>query len=394
MQTNNNRYKKKQSTPIILILVVAILGSVLGSAITYAVLNEQRGADIEAATSQPVTIQASTETTVAEAVAQKAIPSTVGITTEGTVDSVFGQVQAGGTGSGVIIDAGGYILTNAHVVKLNGKSADNVSVLLNDGQTVKAKPIWVDSSIDIAIIKVDTDKKLVAAELGDSDKLNIGEPAIAIGNPFDLAFQRTVTQGIVSGLNRYMGQVNGGGYMSGLIQTDASINPGNSGGPLLNQEGKVIGINTVKVNTAEGLGFAIPINSLKPIIKEVIETGNYRVVSLGVQSIDMAQAKAMYNIRTNVEGGILVLGVIDDTPAAAAGLKRGDVILSMDGEKLQSANNLKAVLYKYQVGSAAELEILRDGKVQKVQVTFSEYSVSDDAEANKDNRFMLPDIEQ
>ncbi|MBL7575427.1 trypsin-like peptidase domain-containing protein [Peptoniphilus asaccharolyticus] len=357
-------------------------------------MREQAATPTISEEAKKVVINAKDSTTVASAVAEKAMPSVVGITTKGVVETWMGQAQVGGTGSGIVVDKEGYILTNAHVVKLNGQTIEKPSIQLYDGTTVEGHTVWVDSTIDIAIVKIDSKVNLVPAELGDSDSLKIGQSAIAIGNPLDLAFQRSVTQGIISGLNRYVGQVSGGGYMNGLIQTDASINGGNSGGPLLDAEGKVIGINTVKVSTAEGLGFAIPINSVKTILEEVIKTGDYKVVSLGVQTMDMVLAKRYYNLNTNLDAGVLIMEVMKETPADASGLKKSDVILKIGDTKIEGVDSLKAALYKYKVGDTAKLNILRNGKTMDIEVKFNEYSISDDENSQKDNRFMLPDAEQ
>ncbi|SMB86664.1 serine protease, S1-C subfamily, contains C-terminal PDZ domain [Peptoniphilus asaccharolyticus DSM 20463] len=390
----DKKRKKKNNNIVIVALICAIIGGIIGSAISYAVIREQAATPTISEEAKKVVINAKDSTTVASAVAEKAMPSVVGITTKGVVETWMGQAQVGGTGSGIVVDKEGYILTNAHVVKLNGQTIEKPSIQLYDGTTVEGHTVWVDSTIDIAIVKIDSKVNLVPAELGDSDSLKIGQSAIAIGNPLDLAFQRSVTQGIISGLNRYVGQVSGGGYMNGLIQTDASINGGNSGGPLLDAEGKVIGINTVKVSTAEGLGFAIPINSVKTILEEVIKTGDYKVVSLGVQTMDMVLAKRYYNLNTNLDAGVLIMEVMKETPADASGLKKSDVILKIGDTKIEGVDSLKAALYKYKVGDTAKLNILRNGKTMDIEVKFNEYSISDDENSQKDNRFMLPDAEQ
>ena len=264
--------------------------------------------------------------TVASAVAKKSMSSVVGITTKGVQQSFFGQVEVQGVGSGVIVDPKGYILTNAHVVKLNNQVVKDVTVRLNNEKDIQGKTIWADEMIDLAIVKINTDEKLNAASLGDSDALSIGDTAIAIGNPISLQFSQTVTQGIISGLDRYVGAVSGGGYMTGLIQTDASINGGNSGGALLNAEGEVIGINTVKVQSAEGLGFSIPINFIKPIIKQVIETGKYKEMSMGMLTMNVDVAAQVLNEKPDLDKGIFVYKVYDGSPAAAAGLEAGDIV--------------------------------------------------------------------
>lgn len=289
-----------------------------------------------------------------------------------------------GVGSGVIVDEKGYILTNAHVVKLNNQIVDKVTVRLNNETDLEGKTIWADEMIDLAIVKINSQEKLNAADLGDSDALQIGQAAVAIGNPISLQFSQSVTQGIISGLDRYVGAVSGGGYMTGLIQTDASINGGNSGGPLLNAKGEVVGINTIKVQSAEGLGFSIPINFIKPIIKQVIETGNYKELSLGILSMDVNAARQFFGENIKSEEGIFVYKLYDKSPAVAAGLQPGDVITKIGKDKINDNNDLKSILYKYQSGDKVNITFIRDGKEQNTELTFTDYSVEKDKNARAD----------
>ena len=230
---------------------------------------------------------------VAEAIAIKVMPSVVGVSTktETTVQGWFGQSQTAiseGVGTGIIVDESGYILTNSHVV--SDGNASTILVDLYDGRKVEGSVLWNDTSIDLAIVKIEADD-LTVAELGDSDEVNIGAYAAAIGNPMGLAFERSVTQGIISGLNRTITvseTANGSTTtMEGLLQTDASINSGNSGGPLINSAGQVIGINSAKAQSAEGLGFAIPINTAKPIINEIKEKGEFKKAYIGIGGVDL-----------------------------------------------------------------------------------------------------------
>ena len=384
----NDKYENKNSGMgkiiIIIALVFSLIGAIIGSAIiTYKLLPTGNSTTSNEENSK-ITISAKDNITVASAVAKKSMSSVVGITTKGVQQSFFGQVEVQGVGSGVIVDSKGYILTNAHVVKLNNKVVEDVTVRLNNEKDIQGKTIWADENVDLAIVKINTDEKLNVASLGDSDKLSIGDAAIAIGNPISLQFSQTVTQGIISGLDRYVGAVSGGGYMTGLIQTDASINGGNSGGPLLNSEGEVVGINTVKVQSAEGLGFSIPINFIKPIVKQVIETGSYKEISMGMLTMNLNVATQVFNGKTDVENGIFVYKVYEGSPAAEAGLEAGDIITKIGKDEVKDNDALKSILYKYQEGDSAELSYVRKGKENTTEVTFSNYSIENDKEAQKD----------
>ena len=383
-----DKYENKNSGMgkiiIIIALVFSLIGGIIGSAITTYKLLPMGNSTTSNEDNSKITISAKDNITVASAVAKKSMSSVVGITTKGVQQSFFGQVEVQGVGSGVIVDSKGYILTNAHVVKLNNKVVEDVTVRLNNEKDIQGKTIWADENVDLAIVKINTDEKLNVASLGDSDKLSIGDAAIAIGNPISLQFSQTVTQGIISGLDRYVGAVSGGGYMTGLIQTDASINGGNSGGPLLNSEGEVVGINTVKVQSAEGLGFSIPINFIKPIVKQVIETGSYKEISMGMLTMNLNVATQVFNGKTDVENGIFVYKVYEGSPAAKAGLEAGDIITKIGKDEVKDNDALKSILYKYQEGDSTELSYVRKGKENTTEVTFSNYSIENDKEAQKD----------
>lgn len=282
---NENKYKRPSG---LLFLTTALVGAVIGGLIVAAIVPSylyDRLAPMQQSqlvpSGQQLVIQPSAEMNVAAAVAQKVTPSVVRISTV-TIerDLFFGKRSYEGVGSGVIIDPRGYILTNAHVV---GEHPEELTAFFKDGRELDGKVLWQDSLLDLAVVKVEV-TDLPAAELGDSDSLIVGEISIAIGNPLGMRFERTVTQGIVSGLNRSI-MVEQGSVMEDLIQTDAAINPGNSGGPLINGRGQVIGINTVKAS-AEGLGFAIPINITKPIIEKLIETGEFIPTYMGITPLD------------------------------------------------------------------------------------------------------------
>ena len=209
------------------------------------------------------------------------------------------------------------------------------------------KVLWNDSALDLAIVKVET-TGLPSADLGDSESLEVGQLAVAIGNPLGLDFQRTVTSGVISGLNRSI-KVDQYNVIEDLIQTDASINPGNSGGPLLNSKGEVIGINTVKIRSqvGEGLGFAIPINVAKPIIQGVIEEGDFKTVYLGVGGYEVEEYERALGVDLSIDKGVIIVEVYPDSPADRAGLRSGDIIVKIDNQEVESMNQLKKILYKY-----------------------------------------------
>ncbi|MDF2673587.1 MAG: trypsin-like serine protease [Clostridiales bacterium] len=301
-------------------------------------------------------------TTAAERVAA----SVVGITTT-TVqrDAYFRSKKVQGVGSGVIVDVRGYILTNNHVA---GGNVSAITISLIDGRTVSGKTIWTDPTLDLAIVKIDSTDNLIAAPLGDSKNITVGQDAIAIGNPLGLRFQRSVTGGIVSALSRTI-EIEDGVYMDNLIQTDASINPGNSGGPLVNGNGEVIGINTIKVTTAEGMGFAIPINVAKPIIQNVIEDGAYKTPIFGAIGFDRELASF---IDAKIDCGIYVSKVLKNTPAEKAGLKAGDLILNCNGSDINTMVELKEVFYSLGAGKDLNLKVKgSDGNTRDVKLVLA-----------------------
>lgn len=295
----------------------------------------------------------------ASAAAEKVLASVVGITTTSIQkDEYFRSKRVQGVGSGVIVDERGYILTNNHVT---GGRANTITVSLIDGRTVKGKAIWTDPTLDLAIVKIDDTKNLTSAPLGDSKAITVGQNAIAIGNPLGLRFQRSVTAGIVSALNRTI-EVEDGIYMDDLVQTDASINPGNSGGPLINARGEVIGINTIKVTTAEGMGFAIPINVAKPIIQNVIQDGAYKTPIFGAVGFDRELASFIDN---KINCGIYISKVMKNTPAERAGLKAGDIILNCNNSDMNTMVELKEIFYSVGHGKDLKLKVKgSDGNVR------------------------------
>ncbi len=269
-------------------------------------------------------------------------------------------------GTGFIISPDGYILTNNHVV--NG--ADEVMVKLADGREVKGVIKGSDDKLDLALIKISDTESFHAAELGDSDALEVGEWVMAIGNPFGLA--QTVTAGIVSA----KGRVIGSGPYDDFIQTDASINPGNSGGPLFNTDGRVIGINTAIIAGGQGIGFAIPINMAKGIIEQLRDTGKVTRGYLGVR-VQPLTAELAKSFGLESEKGALISNVEKDTPADKSGLKAGDIILEFDGKQINDGTELPRYVAATPIEKKARLIIFRDGKKQDIFVVVSKLKGSD-----------------
>jgi S1-C subfamily serine protease len=279
-----------------------------------------------------------------------------------------------GQGSGFIIDQTGNILTNAHVV--NG--ADRVVVTLKDGRSFDAVVEGVDDVTDLAMVKIDdSDSNLPIAPLGNSDQVDVGDWAIAVGNP--LGLDNTVTLGIVSTLKRSSSSVGIPGKRLEFIQTDAAINPGNSGGPLVNQNGEVIGINTAIRADAMGIGFAIPINKAKEIKDRLALGESIAHPYIGVQIATFTPEMARRNNEDINAGmvlpevdGVLVIRVLEGTPAAEAGLRRGDVITGVDGIPIRSADDLQLRVEDTHVGDTLQLDLRRGDRTQVVQVKTAE----------------------
>ncbi|MFK0733377.1 MAG: HhoA/HhoB/HtrA family serine endopeptidase [Gloeotrichia echinulata HAB0833] len=267
-----------------------------------------------------------------------------------------------GTGSGFIISTDGRILTNAHV--LNG--ADTVTVILKDGRSFKGKVVGRDELTDVAVVKIEANN-LPTVTVGNSDQLQPGQWAIAIGNP--LGLDNTVTTGIISATGRTSNQIGAADKRVEFIQTDAAINPGNSGGPLLNARGEVIGMNTAIIQGAQGLGFAIPINTAQRISNQLISTGRVQHPYLGIQMIGLTpELKQNINsdpnsgLMVNEDKGVLVVKVIPNSPAAKAGIRAGDVIQKLNGQAVTDANSVQKLVERSQVGGDLRLELRRNGQ--------------------------------
>lgn len=311
-----------------------------------------------------------------QAIAVKCKPSSVGIEVVATIPSYFGySYKSSGVGSGFILTEDGYVATNNHVID----GADEIVVMLDDGTRYNARVIGADSITDLAVIKIDA-TGLIPMEIGDSDLMRVGDSVIAIGTPAGIEFAGTVTDGIVSAINRDVEVNSSNGYTKTmtLMQTNAAINPGNSGGPLINNKGQVVGINTLKLNERyEGIGFSIPINSAVKIFNQLITDGKVTDYdtgfvtgkgSIGITNYDeVDKEKAEYY---GLPEGIMVIQMKPGCSAQKAGLRRGDIIIAFNGNKVTTAEQLNKLKDKFNAGDEVTLTVYRD-EYEQLDIVFT-----------------------
>lgn len=293
---------------------------------------------------------------------EKVSNSVVNISTIRLVYSMFYQVvPVKGVGSGTIIDPRGYILTNNHVVQ----DAEKIAVTLWNGEVLKGKVEGTCATHDTAVVKVER-KDLLAAELGNSDNLRVGQRVYAIGNPFGLAGGPTVTSGVISAVKRTIESERG--LLENLVQTDAAINPGNSGGPLVDLEGRVVAINTAIVPFAQGIGFAIPINSAKECSGEMVTKGISVRPWLGITGLSLTEEISRY-YDLPVNEGVLVTKVMDDSPAEKAGIIVGDIFLRVESAVIYHIEDLLKEIHRRKIGERMKVTVLRNGRERPLEVT-------------------------
>ncbi|QWC22831.1 trypsin-like peptidase domain-containing protein [Bacillus haikouensis] len=405
-QDFNREGRKKQKGNRGGMFLAGLLGAILGAILILVAIPQLHNLDVLPYSIQPdqdlkatdeeyhngttknVSVDVTTDVTKA---VEKASDAVVGISNIQS-QSFWGQQgdsqgQAAGTGSGVIYKKAGnkaYIATNNHVVE----GADQLEVTLADGTKVPAKLRGTDILTDLAVIEIDGSKigKDAVAEFGNSDKLKAGEPVIAIGNPLGLQFSGSVTQGVVSGVERTIPvDINQDGvedWNAEVLQTDAAINPGNSGGALINISGQLIGINSMKIaqEAVEGIGLAIPINSAQPIIDDLEKYGEVKRPAMGVALEDVNRISSYHQQETlklpkDVNYGVMIRQVIPNSPAAQAGLEELDVIVALDGEKVEDMIDLRKHLYnKKKVGDQMNVTIYRNGKKEDVTMKLTDES--------------------
>jgi S1-C subfamily serine protease len=299
------------------------------------------------------------------AAVEKVKPAVVALsTTRVAVDYMLHPVPVAGVGSGFVVREDGYIVTSAHVVE----GAEKLQVIFSDGKTVGGHVVGADARTDVALVKVDL-SGLHVAKMGNSDKIKVGQIVLALGNPLWMVGDPTVTLGVVSAISRTIRSERM--LIEDLIQTDAAINPGNSGGPLINIEGEVIGINTAIVPFAQGIGFAIPVNTAKRVVNDLIKYGTVIRPWLGVYSVGVTENVARY-YDLPVKEGCLVVEVVEGSPADDAGIRAGDVIIRIDGEKISDPRMLRKTIEEKNVGQAIDIVVARGSFTKTIRLKLGE----------------------
>lgn len=365
--------KNVKSKIVIWILSLIILGFIIYNLyIMYSnieIINSYEAERTSLSTDYEETVENVTEKSeTVEDMLEKVTKSVVGISKlTNAGGSILNNISSDelGLGTGIVVSPDGYILSNSHVT---GEKYSTCYVTI-DENTYKANVVWSDLNLDLSIAKVHANN-LSFVEFGDSSNLKVGETVYAIGNPIGYAFRRTVTSGIISALNRtiQIDEEQGTSYISDLIQTDATINPGNSGGPLINTNGEVIGINTVKITSAEGIGFAIPINVIKPVVESYVTKGDFQEATLGIYAYDGDVAEYL-NLKNKKSKGIYVSKVTVNGPSYNSDLKEGDLITNIDGNTLNTINDLRQYIYSRMPGDVVTLSILRNDKNKEIECT-------------------------
>ncbi|UOQ95678.1 trypsin-like peptidase domain-containing protein [Halobacillus shinanisalinarum] len=340
----------------------------------------ENGSNTPGATKQPVQLDVSSQITKVVEEVSPAVVGVVNLQSQANFWEQGGDTEQAGAGSGVIYkkeDGTAYVVTNYHVIE----GANEIEVVLSDGTKKTAQLVGGDVFTDLAVLKMSDENVKQVAKFGSTDKLQVGEPAIAIGNPLGLRFAGSVTKGIISGKQRAIPQdFNGDGqkdWQAEVIQTDAAINPGNSGGALINIDGQVIGINSMKIaqSSVEGIGFAIPIDTVKPIIEEIEQYGQVNRAFIGIEAYGLSQVpiserENTLNLPDEVEGGLYIRSITRLSPADKAGLQPLDVITTIDGEPVETIIDLRKYLYEEKdPGDKLEITYYRDGEQNTVTVT-------------------------
>ncbi len=353
--------KKKNKIPMVLIIIIGVvLVSVLSSLATYFLVTK---GNIQITGANNTTYSVENVENPVVAVAQIAGPSVVGVSVTYYEQSLFGQLAEGESeGSGIIYSSDGYIITNYHVIEdaVNSSSAA-VTITLSDESEYQAEIVGTDDVTDLALLKIEPEEELTPATFAESSNIQVGELAVAIGNPLGQEFAGSVTVGYISALNR---DITTDGRTYNVIQTDAAINPGNSGGALVNSKGEVIGINTIKISddSVEGLGFAIPSNDALKIIEELKVTGKIIRPYVGIYGIDLDEITAQ---RNRLVEGIYVYQVQEGSPAQEAGIQNGDIIVEFDGQEVKTTQELNNIKNQKEIGDSVHVKVYRAGEYKE-----------------------------
>ena len=367
---NKNEKKKEIIILITLMIVIIALLCIVIIKIDVPVqiqTNNENYETTKLSTINEENVEKSSEKTI-----NSVVKSVVGISKlEQSGTSIFlGDSESKlGLGSGIILTDNGYILTNQHVV---GNKYSNCYVTLENGKNYNGSVLWADSNIDLAIVKIMANN-LDYINLGDSDKITLAEEVYAIGNPIGIEFQRTVTKGIVSGINRTikLNENESESYMEDLIQTDATINKGNSGGPLVNKNGELLGINTVKISEAEGIGFAVPVNIIKPILERLVKDGKFEEAYLGIYGYDKEVIPYLES-NLEIENGVYIASIQVDGPLFNKEIQIGDIITQIDNVKINKMNDLKKHIYTKFPGDTVTLKIKRENDEFDMQIVLGQ----------------------
>lgn len=372
-------YYKPKKPSLLTIIIVALMASLLGGVIALSFFAPEQAAPPRGEEEDLLPPARETDrdfqwemqdyqnTPVVQAV-QTVSPAVVGISNYANQRDIFrgtNQLVRRGVGSGVIIDSEGYIVTNYHVIE----RAEVILVTLDSGEEVEAEIVGSDPGTDLAVLKINKEG-LPTAELGDSDKLVVGEVAIAIGNPTGLELQQSVAVGVISATDRTLEIYE---WVFSLIQTDAAINPGNSGGPLVNAVGQVIGINSVKISNAEGLGFALPSNIVRNVVNEIIRYGEVRRPMIGIVINEISPTLSrQYNLP--VENGLYIVEVAPGSPAEIAGIQSNDIITHADDQEVHNLREFRMIMVRKQVGETVDIVVVRGEDTLVLPVTLAEYA--------------------
>ena len=364
--------KKKSIGKNIFIIFIIIISLVLIASLVrlYMITDvEKINEDLKVERTSQTTQAVESKDKTIEDIIEEVNHSVVGISKiKDMGSSIFTEdgIEKLGLGTGIIASSNGYIITNKHV---SGDKYSSCYVTLENGNTYDATVVWADATLDLSIVKINLEG-LTTIKLGDSNSVKAGQSVYAIGNPIGYEFERTVTSGIISAKSRTLKFTENGEevLMTDLIQTDATINPGNSGGPLINTNAEVIGINSLKIDSAEGIGFAVPINVIKPIIEKYSTTGNFEEPSIGISGYD--KNIIPYIDKTfKLDSGVYIDNVTINSPAANSGLVKGDIILKIDNKLIYTMNDIKEYIYTKNPGDIIKIEYKRGNNTNTVNLT-------------------------